>query len=56
MFLSIDDMLDKIKIYKENTGLRNRIAAAGRERVFKDGHDVVSRMVKVIEQINKNKP
>ena len=55
MFRSIDEMLDKIKIYNDNEELRNRIAEAGKARVFADGHDVTSRMEKVVEFITLNK-
>jgi spore maturation protein CgeB len=56
IFQSIDDMLDKIKTYSNDTELRNLLASAGHKRVYDDGHDVVSRMTKVIEQININRP
>jgi spore maturation protein CgeB len=43
-FRSSDELLNKLNLYAEDTGLRSRVAKGGFERVYRDGHDVVSRM------------
>lgn len=48
-FRSKEELSDKIEKYLENAELRQSIAAAGHLRVIGDGHDVVSRMKRVVE-------
>jgi spore maturation protein CgeB len=43
-FRSEEELLDKIGWYTRNAEARERVAACGRERVLRDGHDVRSRM------------
>jgi hypothetical protein len=50
-FKSKQEMIDKVKLYLKDDNLRRRVAAAGQQRVINDGHDIVSRMARVIEQV-----
>jgi hypothetical protein len=47
-FSSKDELIEKVKLYVENDSLRHQVAQCGNLRVVKDGHDIVSRMSKVI--------
>jgi spore maturation protein CgeB len=47
-FSSKDELIEKVKLYVENDSLRRQVAEGGNLRVVKDGHDIVSRMSKVI--------
>lgn len=47
-FSSKDKLIEKVKLYVENDSLRRQVAEGGNQRVVKDGHDIVSRMSKVI--------
>ena len=51
LFRSVDELLTKIRFYLEHDDRRRALAAAGHERVARDGHDVVSRMSAVIEWV-----
>lgn len=48
-FKSKGEMIQKIKLYLDNDDLRSRVAANGNQRVIIDGHDIVSRMKKVLD-------
>jgi len=50
-FRSKEEMLDKIKYYLSHDSERQGIAQRGRERVMKNGHDVVARMKQVMKAI-----
>lgn len=50
-FRSHDELLDKIAWYTKHDDARQRIAARGRERVVRDGHDVRSRMRTFLERV-----
>lgn len=50
-FKSKEEMIGKVRYYLEDDNLRLQVAAAGMQRVIIDGHDIVSRMAKVIEQV-----
>lgn len=47
-FRSPDELVRKIRLYLDDRARRAAVAAAGYERVRRDGHDVVSRMREVI--------
>jgi hypothetical protein len=50
-FKSKQEMIGKIKFYLEDDNLRRQVAAGGQQRVINDGHDIVSRMAKVVAQV-----
>jgi len=50
-FKSTEDFIDKVKMYLENDDLRLQVANGGYQRVMRDGHDIVSRMAKVVELV-----
>ena len=50
-FSDVDEMARKIERYLADDGLRAAVAAAGCRRVRADGHDVVSRMRVLVQQI-----
>jgi spore maturation protein CgeB len=50
-FKSKQELIGKVKLYLENGHLRRQVAEGGYQRVIKDGHDIVSRMAKVVEQV-----
>lgn len=50
-FKTREEMLAKIKNYLSNDNSRMSVAAAGNLRVNEDGHDVRSRMMKVVEWV-----
>jgi spore maturation protein CgeB len=52
-FRSPAELVEKLDLYLMDERLRKRVAAAGRERVVADGHDVVSRMRCVLEWISE---
>ena len=45
------DIINKIKLYLDDDDLRYRVAVAGYQRVIEDGHDIKSRMAKVINHV-----
>ena len=47
-FSSKEELIEKIKLYVENDSFRRQVAACGNRRVVEDGHDIVSRMSKVV--------
>ena len=51
MFKTKYEMINKITLYLSNEELRGRVAATGNHRVKIDGHDIVSRMGKVLDFI-----
>ena len=55
LFKNKEDMLNKIEILVNNDDLRKSISKAGYERVYRDGHDVVSRMKMFLDIIIKRK-
>jgi spore maturation protein CgeB len=50
-FRSKSEMIEKIKKYLNNSVARERVAAAGLQRVTHDGHDVLSRMRQVVKWV-----
>jgi len=48
-FKSKEEMIQKIKLYIGNDDLRSRVAAKGNQRAIIDGHDIVSRMSRVLD-------
>lgn len=50
-FESEVEMVSKIKLYLGDDKLRSNVAKAGNLRVINDGHDIVSRMAKVIDHV-----
>jgi spore maturation protein CgeB len=48
-FKTKEEMIQKIKLYLSDEKLRKRVAKNGNQRVMTDGHDIVSRMAKVID-------
>ena len=52
---SKEDLMEKITYYLSHDAERQLIAAAGRERCLKDGHDEVSRVAQLIELIEEVK-
>lgn len=48
-FKNKEEMIQKIKIYLGNYEIRRRVAENGNKRAIIDGHDIVSRMAKVLE-------
>lgn len=55
-FRSKEELLDKIRRYLAYDHLRRSVAAQGRERVHRDGHDVVSRMKQALSVIFETCP
>ena len=47
-FRNKEEMIDKIRMYLANPGLRQAVSDAGFRRVWSDGHDVVSRARQVL--------
>jgi len=57
-FTSEKEMLAKLQLYLNDESRRKSVAEAGFQRVYKDGHDVVSRMKQVlnwVDEIRKQK-
>lgn len=52
-FASPSQLAEKLDKYLCNESLRRRVANAGRARVVRDGHDVVSRMRQMIRWVNE---
>lgn len=52
-FRSRDELIDKIGYYLAHDTEREEIARLGRERLFQDGHDVLSRMKQMLNQIQR---
>ena len=50
-FKSKQEMINKLRLYLDDGNLRRQVAEGGHQRVIRDGHDIVSRMAKVIEQV-----
>jgi spore maturation protein CgeB len=50
-FKNKEEMIQKIKIYLGNDELRRRVAENGNKRAIIDGHDIVSRMAKVLDYV-----
>jgi hypothetical protein len=48
-FKTKEEMIDKINLYLANDDLRSRVSANGNQRVIIDGHDIVSRMIRVLD-------
>lgn len=49
------ELIEKIQTYLSDDDLRLKVAAAGAQRVVKDGHDVMSRMAGVVDQVVRYK-
>ncbi len=47
-FRTKEEMIEKIRFYLQDTMARQAVASAGQRRVMRDGHDVQSRMAKVV--------
>lgn len=54
-FKSKEDLISKLKIYLGDEELRKVVAANGYQRVVADGHDVISRMRQLLEQVTQIK-
>lgn len=54
-FRSQDELMEKIDIYLKDNKLRSEIAENGYARAAHDGHDVVTRMRRVIQWVNDEK-
>ena len=54
-FKSKEEMILKLKNYLGDEKLRKIVAANGYQRVLADGHDVISRMKQLLEQVTKIK-
>jgi len=52
-FRSKKEMLNKIRYYLSLDEKRREISRRGRERVMRDGHDVVARMIQMVKQCEK---
>lgn len=52
-FRNPDDMMEKIAHFTRHDELREKIASDGRARVVRDKHDIVSRMVYVLNHMKK---
>jgi spore maturation protein CgeB len=50
-FRSKGEMIEKIKKYLNDSVARKSLAAAGLQRVTRDGHDVLSRMRQVVKWV-----
>jgi len=50
-FRTTDELVDKTRYYLKHEDVRERIARKGYERVWKDGHDVGSRMKQFARQV-----
>lgn len=48
-FKNKEEMIQKIKLYLGNDDLRSRLGENGKKRAIIDGHDIVSRMGKVLD-------
>lgn len=53
-FRSKDEMLDKIRYYLRNEDARKKIAAAGRARLLKDGHEAIDRAKQVLDCLQQD--
>ncbi|WP_193771087.1 CgeB family protein [Candidatus Magnetaquicoccus inordinatus] len=51
-FAGPDELVEKVTFYLHNETARQRIAAAGRDRVILDGHDLYSRMREWLNEVN----
>ena len=51
-FRSPEEMVTKIRRYLRDDSLRSQVASAGRSRLFRDGHDLDSRMKQVLGWVN----
>jgi hypothetical protein len=52
-FRSREELLAKVKHYLANDAERDAVAKRGRERLLRDGHDVLSRMRQMLDQIRE---
>ena len=50
-FRNIDDLMEKLDMYLGNEILRNQVAQAGNRKVYDSGHDVKSRMTKLLQMV-----
>lgn len=48
-FKNKEEMIWKIKLYLSDDNLRSHVSANGNQRVINDGHDIVSRMARVLD-------
>ncbi len=53
-FQNKEEMIRKIKLYLGNDSLRKCVSKNGNQRVITDGHDIVSRMEKVIDFMRRD--
>jgi hypothetical protein len=54
-FKSKEELIQKLRLYVDNGPLCKFVAQAGYDRVYADGHDVVSRMKQVLEWVEQSK-
>ena len=52
-FRSPAELVEKLNFYLSDEGKRCNVAAAGRQRVAVDGHDVLSRMRRVLDSVQR---
>jgi len=52
-FDSVEEFISKVRFYLRNDSARQRVAAAGRERVVRSGHDIVSRVRQWLRDIEE---
>ncbi|MBC8551754.1 MAG: glycosyltransferase family 1 protein, partial [Candidatus Brocadiales bacterium] len=52
-FRNKEELSDKLTHYIKNNEMRRTVAAAGYNRVVNDGHDIVSRMKKVLSWVEE---
>lgn len=51
-FASPEEFVEKIKFYLQNEAVRQRIAAAGRHKVLRGGHDIHARMRQWLQDVD----
>ena len=51
MFKTKQEMIQKINLYLDDDDLRSRVAVNGSQRAITDGHDINSRMAKVLDLV-----
>ncbi len=52
-FDGTDELVEKVQVYIKDDEARDRVARAGRERCLRDGHDVVSRMLRWLTDLQE---
>ena len=54
-FFKSKELIQKLRLYVDNESLCKSVAQAGYDRVYADGHDVVSRMKQVLEWVEQSR-